>query len=85
MSGNGTANLSIVSYSDETDDQIIILTPRIQVHNNTYGPSGFDPDVGTGDLAKALFEISDGNMPDIFWDGVVPMSQMLFGNQKMKS
>ena len=33
----------------------------------------------SGDLAKALFEISDGNMPDIFWDGVVPISQMIFG------
>ena len=80
MSGNGTVNLSIVSYSDETDDPNYYPHPRrIQVHNNTYGPGGFDPDIETGDLAKALFEISDGNMPDIFWDGVVPMSQMLFG------
>ena len=80
MSGNGTVNLSIVSYSDETDDPNYYPHPRrIQVHNNIYGPGGFDPDVETGDLAKALFEISDGNMPDIFWDGVVPISQMIFG------
>ena len=83
MSGNGTVNLSIVSYSDETDDPNYYPHPRrIQVHNNTYGPGGFNPDVKTGDLAKALFEISDGNMPDIFWDGVVPMSQMLFGQPR---
>ena len=80
MSGNGTVNLSIVSYSDETDDPNYYPHPRrIQVHNNIYGPGGFDPDVETGDLAKALYEISDGNMPDIFWDGVVPISQMIFG------
>jgi parallel beta-helix repeat protein len=80
MSGNGTVNLSIVSYSDETDDPNYYPHPRrIQVHSNIYGPGGFDPDVETGDLAKALFEISDGNMPDIFWDGVVPISQMIFG------
>ena len=80
MSGNGTVNLSIVSYSDETDDPNYYPHPRrIQVHNNIYGSGGFDPDVETGDLAKALFEISDGNMPDIFWDGVVPISQMIFG------
>ena len=80
MSGNGTVNLSIVSYSDETDDPNYYRHPRrIQVHNNIYGPGGFDPDVETGDLAKALYEISDGNMPDIFWDGVVPISQMIFG------
>ena len=80
MSGNGTVNLSIVSYSDETDDPNYYPHPRrIQIHNNIYGSGGFDPDVETGDLAKALFEISDGNMPDIFWDGVVPISQMIFG------
>ena len=83
MSGNGTVNLSIVSYSDETDDPNYYPHPRrIQIHNNTYGPGGFDPDVETGDLAKALFEISEGNMPDIFWDGVVPVSQMIFGQPK---
>lgn len=80
MSGNGTVNLSIVSYSDETDDPNYYPHPkRIQVHNNTYGPGGFDPDLETGDLAKALFEISNGDMPDVFWDGVVPLSQMFFG------
>ena len=80
ISGNGTVNLSIVSYGDETDDPNYYPHPkRIQVHNNTYGPSGFDPDIQTGELAKSLFEISNGNMPDIFWDGVVPLSQMIFG------
>ena len=80
MSGNGTVNLSVVSYSDETDDPNYYPHPRrIQIHNNTYGPGGFDPDIETGELAKALYEISNGNMPDIFWDGVVPISQMIFG------
>jgi parallel beta-helix repeat protein len=80
LSGNGTVNLSIVSYSDETDDPNYYPHPRgIQVHNNEYGPGGFDPDVNTGDLAKTLFDISNGNMPDIFWDGVTPVSQMIFG------
>ena len=87
MSGNGTVNLSIVSYGDETDDPNYYPHPKkIQVHGNTYGPSGFDPDIETGDLAKALFEISGGNMPDIFWDGVVPVSQIIFGqpdNEKL--
>ena len=88
MSGNGTVNLSIVSYSDDTDDPNYYPHPkRIQVYGNTYGPSGFDPDLETGDLAKALYEISNGNMPDIFWDGIVPMRQMIFGqpqDEKLK-
>ncbi len=80
MSGNGTVNLSVVSYSDKTDDPNYYPHPRrIQIHNNTFGPGGFDPDIETGELAKALYEISNGNMPDIFWDGVVPISQMIFG------
>ena len=84
ISGNGTVNLSIVSYSDETDDPNYYPHPRrIQIHNNTYGPTGFDPDIETGDLAKALYEISDGDMPDIFWDGVVSVSQMLFGQPEI--
>ena len=84
ISGNGTVNLSYVSYSDETDDPNYYPHPRrIQIHNNTYGPTGFDPDIETGDLAKALYEISDGDMPDIFWDGVVSVSQMLFGQPEI--
>ena len=80
MSGNGTVNLSIVSYGDETDDSNYYPHPKnIQVHGNTYGPSGFDPDIETGDLAKALYEISGGKMPDIFWDGIVPLPQIIFG------
>ena len=83
ISGNGTVNLSIVSYGDETDDENYYPHPkRIQVHNNRYGPSGFDPDLETGDLAKALYEMSDGNMPDIFWDGVLPLSQIILGQPK---
>ena len=80
MSGNGTVNLSIVSYGDKTEDPYYYPHPKnIQVHGNTYGPSGFDPDIETGDLAKALYEISGGDMPDIFWDGIVPFSQIIFG------
>lgn len=83
MSGNGTVNLSIVSYGDKTDDKNYYPHPRrIQVHGNTYGSSGFDPDLETGDLAKALYEISKGNMPDIFWDGVLPTSQIFFGQPR---
>ena len=80
ISGNGTVNLSIVSYGDDTEDSNYYPHPkRIQVHGNSFGPSGFNPDLDTGDLAKVLFEVSDGEMADIFWDGVVPFSQMFFG------
>ena len=78
--GNGTVNLSIVTYGYETEDENYNPHPKsIQIHGNRFGEGGFDPDVGTGELAAILFELSGGDMPDIFWDGILPMNQMLFG------
>ncbi len=78
--GNGTVNLSIVTYGYETEDENYNPHPKsIQIHNNRFGDGGFNPDLGTGELAAILFELSDGNMPDIFWDGILPLNQMLFG------
>ena len=80
ISGNGTVNLSIVTYSNETQDENYYPHPRsIQIHGNRFGEGGFDPDVETGELAAILFELSGGNMPDIFWDGILPTSQIIFG------
>ncbi len=80
ISGNGTVNVSIVTYSNETQDENYYPHPRsIQIHGNRFGEGGFDPDIETGELAAILFELSGGNMPDIFWDGVLPTSQIIFG------
>ena len=49
--GNGTVNLSIVTYGYETEDENYNPHPKsIQIHNNRFGDGGFDPDVGTGEL-----------------------------------
>ena len=80
ISGNGTVNVSIVTYSNETQDENYNPHPKsIQIHGNRFGEGGFDPDVETGELAAILFELSGGNMPDIFWDGILPTSQIIFG------
>ena len=80
ISGNGTVNLAIVTYGSDTEDENYYPHPRsIQVHGNRFGKSGFDPDLETGELAAILFELSGGEMPDIFWDGVLPLSQIIFG------
>ncbi len=79
ISGNGTVNLSIVTYSAETDDENYYPHPKsIQVHGNRFGNGGFDPDVDKA-IAGILYELSEGNMPDIFWDGRLPLTQMIFG------
>ena len=78
--GNGTVNLSIVTYGYETDDENYNPHPKsIQIHGNRFGDGGFDPDLATGELAAILFELSKGDMPDIFWDGILPTNQILFG------
>ena len=80
ISGNGTVNLAIVTYGYDTEDENYYPHPRsVQVYNNRFGKSGFDPDLETGELAAILFGLSGGEMPDIFWDGVLPLSQMIFG------
>ena len=80
IGGNGTVNLAIVTYGYDTEDENYYPHPRsVQVYNNRFGRSGFDPDLETGELAAALYELSGGEMPDIFWDGILPMSQIIFG------
>lgn len=77
---NDTINIAVVTYGYDTEDENYYPHPRsIQIHGNRFGRSGYNPDLETGELAKILFEISGGDMPDIFWDGIVPLPQIVFG------
>lgn len=80
IGGNDTINIAVVTYGYNTDDKNYYPHPRsIQIHNNRFTKSGLNPDLETGELAKILYELSGGNMPDIFWDGIVPVKQIIFG------
>ena len=80
IGGNDTINIAVVTYGYDTDDKNYYPHPRnIQIHNNRFTKSGLNPDLETGELAKILYELSNGNMPDIFWDGILPMKQIIFG------
>ena len=87
IGGNDTVNIAIVTYGYETEDENYYPHPRaIQIHNNRFTKSGNNPDLETGELAKILYELSGKNMPDIFWDGILPMKQIIFGqpdNEKL--
>ena len=86
IEGNETINIAIVTYPYETEDKTYNPHPRnVQIYNNTFGKSGYRPDLETGELAKMLFELSGGNMPDIFWDGVVPLSSLLSSKVKKEA
>ena len=77
---NDTVNIAVVTYGNETDDKTYYPHPKsIQIHGNEFGPTGYNPDTSKGELAQILFDLSGGNMPDIFWDGLVPLSQIIFG------
>ena len=77
---NDTVNIAVVTYGSETDDKQYYPHPKsIQIHGNEFGSTGYNPDTSKGDLAQMLFDLSDGNMPDIFWDGLLPVSQLVFG------
>ncbi len=84
---NDTVNIAVVTYGNDTDDEAYYPHPKsIQIHGNTFGPTGYNPDTSKGELAQILYELSGGNMPDIFWDGLVPISQLIFGqpeNERM--
>ena len=83
IEGNETINIAIVTYPYETEDKTYNPHPRnVQIYNNTFGKSGYRPDLETGELAKMLYELSGGEMPDIFWDGVVPISSLLSSKTK---
>ena len=79
ISGNGTVNLSIVTFGGETEDENYYPHPRsIQVHGNHFGPGGFAPDMSK-EAAAIVVELSKGDIPDIFWDGILPLTQMILG------
>jgi len=80
IENNGTAGIAIVSYADEYEDKEYYPHPKsIQIHHNTFSKNGLNPDIESNDLAKILYDLSEGNMADIFWDGMLPLPQMLFG------
>ena len=84
---NDTVNIAVVTYGSDTDDKEYYPHPKsIQIHGNEFGPTGYNPDTSKGELAQILFDLSGGDMPDIFWDGLLPLSQLVFGqpeNEKM--
>ena len=72
FSDNKTVNLIIASYVKDTEDPNYNISPRrIHVHDNRFGLSGTDPSPGEfGALLRDLFGVP---VPDIVWDGVVPI------------
>ena len=83
IENNGTTGIAVVSYADDYEDKSYYPHPRsIQIHNNEYINNGKSPDIESNDLARLLFELSNGEMPDIFWDGWFQFLKCFSGKTK---
>ncbi len=71
IADNGTASVLIVAYPNEYSDENYYPYPEgVAVYGNTFGRGGFKPDNEIGTL---IADISGEPIPDIVWDGNVPL------------
>lgn len=74
---NGTANVLIVAYPNEYSDENYYPYPEgVAVYANRFGAGGFAP---AGEIGELVASISGTPVPDIVWDGNVPLWHYLFG------
>ena len=77
---NQTVHIAVVAGELESGDENYDPYPKsVQIHNNEYSNVGKNPDISRGDLSPILIDIAQGDMPDIIWDGLLPISELFFG------
>ena len=82
---NSTIGVALVAGDLESGDNTYDPYPRnIQIYDNYFKNSGYDPDFNRGELSPLLVEISNGFQPDIMWDGILPFWQNVFGQKKQE-
>ncbi len=76
FSDNRTVNLIFGSYIEASEDPEYRPHPsRIHIHHNTFGASGMDPD--DSEFGNILRGIIGTPIPNIVWDGVMPLGRYL--------
>lgn len=77
FSDNDTVHVLIATYPNDFDDDGYAPHPRgVHVHANLYGPGGTAPDKEMGKLIAGRVGTP---VPDIVWDGVAPLTDLVFG------
>lgn len=72
IGGNQSVGILINSYPNEFDDANYDPHPRaIRVHDNRFHNNGWEP---KGALAERASAITGGPLPDIVWDGLLPIA-----------
>lgn len=74
---NNTVNIAVMAYTAEFEDKEYNPFPHsILIAGNTHGESGHYP---AGELGRLLRRRTGVPVPDIIWDGVVPLREWIFG------
>ncbi len=79
---NDTINLMVMAYFEEYEDENFDPYPtRIHIHHNRFKPSAKIS--GGGPVTEMLIKALNAPLPDIVWDGVMPLwNYFLFGQEK---
>jgi parallel beta-helix repeat protein len=73
---NRGVGLILASYVKDTEDAAYDINPRrIHIHNNTFRANGHDPD--DSEFGGLLRELFGDRVPQIVWDGVMPVWRYL--------
>lgn len=69
---NDTINVMVMSYFKEFEDETFRPNPtRIHIHHNRFQPSARIS--GGGDMTRLLVKALNAPLPDVVWDGVMPL------------
>jgi len=72
---NAMIHIGIVSYFEDYEDDDYQPHPRgIVIRDNEYGRGGFEP---SGEVGLFFAEAAGGDIPDILWDGVTPLTEWI--------
>ena len=70
---NAMIHVGVVSYFEDYEDDDYQPHPRgIVIRDNEYGRGGFEP---SGEVGLFFAEAAGGEIPDILWDGVTPLTE----------
>ena len=75
IKNNATAGILIASYQDEAEDKNYNpIASNVFIHGNLLNNNGFNVDKVR---ASPISEVINGKVPDIIWDGVVPLTEWI--------
>jgi len=73
LKNNDTVHVLIATYPNDFDDDNYIPHPRaVMVRQNIYEEGGARP---AGDVGDIISNVTGTPVPDIVWDGVVPLTE----------